>query len=298
VAATDAVTGHVGAEVRAEVRPAWPFRLQTFGGRDGTARLRDGVLERLVHVGDEGVAVRVGQAQRDRVAFVARAESEGAAREGIDRMRFALGVDDDLRPFHERHRWDPRIGRAVRRAPWLRVLRRPEPFEALAWAICEQLIDSPRAAAIQRRLVLALGRRCAETGLRDVPSAETLAGASPARLEGCGLSAGRSLAMIRVSREVARGRVDLRAADHERGWRRLRTIPGIGPWTVEMLALHGQGRYDQVPAGDLNLLKLVGRWRTGDPHARAEEDEVREVFAPYGEYAGLAATYGMRFGLA
>ena len=48
-------------------------------------------------------------------------------------------------------------------------------------------------------------------------------------------------------------------AEHEPGWRRLRAIPGIGSWTVEMLALRGQGRHDQLPAGDLGLLKLVGR---------------------------------------
>ena len=71
---------------------------------------------------------------------------------------------------------------------------------------------------------------------------------------------------MRVAREVARGRVDLHDVEHERGWRRLRAIPGIGSWTVEMLALHGQGRHDQVPAGDLGLLKLVGRLLSGgDP---------------------------------
>ena len=32
-------------------------------------------------------------------------------------MRFATGVDDDLRPFHERFRDDPVIGRAVRANP-------------------------------------------------------------------------------------------------------------------------------------------------------------------------------------
>ena len=59
-----------------------------------------------------------------------------------------------------------------------------------------------------------------------------------------------------------------------------------------MLALHGQGRHDQVPAGDLNLLKLVGRRLSGgDPRAVAEEQQVRDFFAPYGEWAGLAATH-------
>jgi 3-methyladenine DNA glycosylase/8-oxoguanine DNA glycosylase len=92
---------------------------------------------------------------------------------------------------------------------------------------------------------------------------------------------------------VARGRVDLHAAEHERGWRRLRAIPGIGAWTIEMLALHGQGRYDQLPAGDLGFLKLVGYLRTGNPFVRAEEGEVREFFAPYGEWAGLAGAHAV-----
>jgi 3-methyladenine DNA glycosylase/8-oxoguanine DNA glycosylase len=59
-----------------------------------------------------------------------------------------------------------------------------------------------------------------------------------------------------------------------------------------MLALHGQGRHDQVPAGDVGLLKLVGRLLSGgDPYARARENEVREFFAPYEEWAGLAAAH-------
>ena len=45
--------------------------------------------------------------------------------------------------------------------------------------------------------------------------------------------------------------MDLHDPEHERGWRRLRAIPGIGAWTVEKLALYGQGRHDQLPAGDL-----------------------------------------------
>jgi 3-methyladenine DNA glycosylase/8-oxoguanine DNA glycosylase len=71
----------------------------------------------------------------------------------------------------------------------------------------------------------------------------------------------------------------------------LRAIPGVGAWTVEMTALLGQGRHDQVPAGDLGFLKLVGRLRTGNPRARASEDDVRDFFSRYDPWAGLAATY-------
>jgi 3-methyladenine DNA glycosylase/8-oxoguanine DNA glycosylase len=284
----------VRVEVRVEVEPRWPVRLPGFGSRDGIVRCRGGVLERLLHLGEEPAVVRAAQLRDGRVVIGARAGRRDVAGEAVERMRFALGVDDDLRPFYDRFRDDPLIGRSVRARPWLRVPRRPVPFEALAWAISEQLIEAERAEAIQRRIVARWGRRAPGwdgTPLRDIPSAATLAAVAPAELQALDLSAGRALAMVRVAREVAAGRADLHAPDHERGWRRLRAIPGIGAWTVEVLALHGQGRYDQLPAGDLAFLKLVGRLATGDPRARAQEQEVREFFAPYHGWAGLAATH-------
>ncbi|HEY2572364.1 MAG TPA: hypothetical protein VGI27_12880 [Solirubrobacteraceae bacterium] len=283
-------------EQRVEVRPEGPFRLPG-GAMDGTVRRRGGVLERLLHHDGEPVLVRVAQTAPDNVLFGARASSRAAASYGIERMRFALGVDEDLRAFHRRFARDPLIGRSLSRRPWLRVRRRPEPFEALAWAVCEQLIEYERAAAIERRLLSALGRRWigwdgAASPLRDLPTPEALAGTAPARLESFDLAACRAVTLVRAAREVAKGRVDLYSSDHERVWRRLRAIPGIGSWTVEMLALHGQGRHDQVPAGDVGLLKLVGRLLSGgDPYARALEHEVRAFFAPYEEWAGLAAVH-------
>ncbi len=288
-------------ELRVEVTPAAPFRLSLAGGMDGVLRRRGGVLERLLHHEGDPVRVRVAQTAPTAVLFGACSESPDAARYGIERMRFALGVDDDLSDFYSEHADDPLIGRSVRTRPWLRVRRRPEPFEALAWAICEQLIEYERAAAIQRRIVAALGPRWVggEGGgglrgcdLRDVPSPRTLASVAPVRLESFGLAGSRARLLVRVAGEVASGRLDLHAPDHERGWRRLRAIPGVGPWTVEMLALKGQGRHDQLPAGDLGLLELVGRRLCGgDPRAYASEEEVRSFFASYGRWRGLAAAH-------
>jgi 3-methyladenine DNA glycosylase/8-oxoguanine DNA glycosylase len=283
-----------------EVSPASPFRLPRLLGRDGVTRRRGGVIERLLHdERGEPVAVRVAQTAPGAVLFGARAPRRESAEHGIARMRFALGVDDDLRAFHARFRRDPLIGGSLRRRPWLRVGRRPEPFEALVWAVCEQLIEYERAAAIQGRLVSRLGRRWTDEeaegwarGLCDLPSAATLGGMAPAVLQSCDLAGGRAIALRRAAREVASGRVELHGAELERGWRVLRAIPGIGAWTVEMLALRGQGRYDQLPAGDLGLLKLAGRiLGGGDLRARASEEQVREMFRPYGEWAGLAAVH-------
>jgi 3-methyladenine DNA glycosylase/8-oxoguanine DNA glycosylase len=290
----------VAVELRVKVRPASPFELPRRLGMDGVTRRRGGVIERLLHDQEgEPVAVRIAQSASESVVFGARARSRESAEHGIARMRFAFGVDDDLREFHTRFKDDPLIGRSLRRRPWLRVGRRPEPWEALVWAVCEQLIEYERAAAIQGRLVAKLGRRWTgrgaeewASGLRDLPTAATLGATAPAMLESCELSGGRAIALRRAAREVASRRVNLHGAEPERGWRRLLAIPGIGAWTVEMLALRGQGRYDQLPAGDLGLLKLVGRILSGgDPRARADEEQVRELFAPYGEWAGLAAVH-------
>jgi 3-methyladenine DNA glycosylase/8-oxoguanine DNA glycosylase len=286
-------------ELREEIAPAGPFQLPRHNGMDRMLRRRGSVLERLLHHHEQPVLIRVAQPGSDRVLLGAKAPTREAAAHGIARMRFALGLDEDHRPFLRRFARDPLIGRSLRRRPWLRVARRPEPFEALVLAICEQLIEYERAAAIERRIVGALGRRWVgwdggHSTLADMPAAERLAGASTAQLQSFDLAGCRAVTLVKAAREVARGRIDLAGERHETGWSRLRLIPGIGSWTVEMLALYGQGRHDQIPAGDLGLLKLVGRALSGgDPKALAEEHQVREFFAPYEEWAGLAAIHAM-----
>jgi DNA-3-methyladenine glycosylase II len=93
--------------------------------------------------------------------------------------------------------------------------------------------------------------------------------------------------MIRVAREVAAGRADL--SQHEPAWKRLMSIREIGTWTIDKLAYEGQGRDDMLPAGDLAYIKLVGQMAALG--RRATEDEVRDFFAPFAPFQGLAGTY-------
>ena len=235
--------------------------------------------------------VRVAQAAPDRVLFAARAAEPEAAEWGIERMRLALGIDQDVEPFYDRFRFDPLIGRSVRATPGLRASGKPDPFEALAWAICEQLIEFGRAAAIQRRLIARLGRRCPWSAMRDAPVPPPWPGRRRPCFSRWTYRPGRAVALVRAAREVASGRVDLYDPEPEAGWRRLRAIRGIGSWTIQMLALTGQGRLDQLPAGDVGYLKLVGRLRSGNPYERATEEEVGRVLRavrPVGR-AGRAA---------
>ena len=274
------------AAVEVDVRPPGPYRFPP-PGRDGVLRRRDGALVRLLHCPRGDSATVAAWPAAGAVRLRAEAPTRDCAAYAVDRMRFALGLDHDIRPFIRRFRWDPLIGPILRRRPWIRPLRRPEPFEALAWAITEQLIESQRASEIQRRIVSRFGRPSECGTLRDAPSPSRIAQCAQAELQACDLSAGRARAMIRVSRDIAAGRVDL--AQHEPAWERLLSIREIGPWTVESLAHHGQGRDDQIPAGDLAYVKLVGKLaRLG---RRATVEEVREFFEPYAPYAALAGLY-------
>ena len=88
-----------------------------------------------------------------------RAHARGRRARAQRRMRFVLSLDDDLEPFHRAHRSDPLLGRVIRARPKLRVLRKPEPFEALAWAMIEQLIDTQAAGNIAWALTRRHGER-------------------------------------------------------------------------------------------------------------------------------------------
>ncbi len=290
-----------------EVRPPSPFRLPAYGSEDGVMQVRRGVVSRLLHVDGSPVLVRAWEPGTDRVALraepldpgviaVPRAAVDRPAREAgdadlalaVERMRFALGVDDDLGEFLRRFRHDPLLGPLLRRRPHLRPRRRPWPWEALAWAVVKQLIETGRAARIQRRMVGRWGPRLGpgREGLRDVPTAGLIAGRAPVEMESMGLALKRAIALRAVAGQVAAGRCDLCEASADR---RLLSVREIGPWTVQCLGLFGRGDPDSLPAGDLIYLKLVGRLaRLG---RRATVEEVEEFYAPYAPYRGLAAAW-------
>jgi 3-methyladenine DNA glycosylase/8-oxoguanine DNA glycosylase len=312
----------VSPVIEERVMPRWPYRLPRGSGGDGVVRVRGNVLERLLHVGHSPVRVR---SWRTREGYVhVRAESvdpalvehpiavvgapppeetppagEGELALAIDRTRFSLAVEDDMGEFFQAFKRDPLLGPTIHHKPWVRPRRRPWPWEALCWAITKQLIESSRAAAIQRRIVRRWApshlppddptpKRRGVWPLRDVPSAAVIAGRAPAELASMDLSQGRSVALVRCAREVVGGRAHL---DDPSCDRRLLQISEIGPWTVQCLGLAGRGDPDSLPAGDLAYVKLVGH--LAGLGRRATVEEVDEYFAPYAPFRGLAGAYAL-----
>jgi 3-methyladenine DNA glycosylase/8-oxoguanine DNA glycosylase len=297
-----------------EVRPAWPYRLRSRLGGDGCARRRGSVVSRLLTMPGGRVVVHAWQPESGRVILRAGPADPDApaGRDSLElaigRMRFALGVDEDLTGFARAFRGDPLIGDVIHHRPWLRPRRRPLPWEALAWAVTEQLIEVSRAVEIQKRVVWRWGGKLMPPAssasrpgaagfvpawlgpgpLRDVPGPEVIAGVAPAELAAFDLAPSRAIALIRCAREIAGGRVDPAKAE---GDRRLAKISGIGPWTLQVLGFHGRGEPDTLPAGDLAYIKLVGL--LAGLGRRATVEEVEEYFAPYAPFRGLAGTFAL-----
>jgi 3-methyladenine DNA glycosylase/8-oxoguanine DNA glycosylase len=310
-------TRPAGAGLLADVDPAWTFRMPTRGGPDSVSRVRDGVYERLATVDGCPVLVRAWQRPGSRTIRLAAMPVEenwlhdspappGAADErrragpeqlgvALRCLRAALGLDDDLTEFYARFKRDPLLGPAIRRKPWLRARRCFRPWEALSWAITEQLIEVERAHAIQRRMIARWARAVQPPDrrrrLRDVPSPETIAARAPAELAALDLAPKRAVAMVKVAREVAAGRIDPSRPDHDA---RLVSISEIGPWTVQVLGLKGRGDPDALPAGDLAYLKLVPRLAGMD--RRATVEEVEEFYAPYAPFRGWAGLFTLAAG--
>jgi 3-methyladenine DNA glycosylase/8-oxoguanine DNA glycosylase len=296
--------------IEERVRPRWPVRLPLGRGQDGIARCIGGVVERFLHVGSSPVWVRAWHARdgyihlraeaiapslvEDRIAPEGgeerRPAEEAELEVALERMRFTFGLQDDMGDFFRAFRWDPLLGPGIRRKPWIRPRRRPWPWEALAWAITSQLIQASRAAEIQRAIIARWAPRASVGAwpLRDVPSAEVIAGRSPAELVSMDLTEARALAMLRCADEVVSGRADLSDPDSNE---RLLAIREIGPWTLQCVGFHGRGEPDALPAGDLAFVKLVGHLE--GLGRKATVQEVEEYFAPYAPFRGLAGTFAL-----
>lgn len=265
--------------IELEVNPKGPYSLRLSAGRasDACRRCAGDRLVGLFHVGES--LEWAGARQRPD----GRIELQALSDEGLARIRFALGLDDDHSEFIRRFSADPLLRTAIRSLRGLRPARLATVTHALLRAVAGQLIEARRARAIERRIVRALGEEA--WGLHAPPTAAALGRLAPAELQQLGLSARKAATLVRVCRTVDLER--LRGLETAAVSRRLERERGLGPWSVGVVFLEGLGRFDRGLVADLGLIKLcsalTGRW--------ADSSDTEELLAPYEEWAGLASVY-------
>lgn len=179
---------------------------------------------------------------------------------------------------------DPVVGRLVRACPGRRVAGVVEPNELAIRAVLGQQVSLAGAATLAGRLVADMGEMLERPvgGVTHVfPTAERIAVVDPDRLA---MPAARRRAVIGLAGALGSGEVVLDPAGDLAATRaQLLALPGIGPWTVEYIAMRALRDPDAFLPTDLGVRHALRRLGLDDsPRAAAA---LAERWRPYRAYA-------------
>lgn len=248
------------------------------------------VFRSAIRVAGAPTLLEVRQPEEEPEKLEVSAVPEGDAQAVADLAARMLFVGLDLEPFYELVGEHAVLGPVTRHLRGLKPLRPATLFEMLVIVVLEQQISMAAAHRIRSRLIERYGTPVEDLVVFPTPS--SLAQASVEELRACGLSGRKAEYMRAMASAVDSGTIDLE---------RLETLPddevhaaitalrGFGPWSADYLLVRGLGRPDRVPADDLGVRTVVGRFLGGG--VRLGADEVRRALAAFAPYRGLAAFY-------
>jgi len=176
----------------------------------------------------------------------------------VARCRRLLDLDADPVAVDSVLGRDQLLAPAVRRVPGIRVPGAVDGFELAVRAVLGQQVSVRAARTFAARLVERCGKpltRPRGSLTHAFPTADAVADAD---LDGIGLTGGRIRTLRALASAVASGELVIDPiADREETRRRLLALPGVGPWTVEYVAMRALGDPDAFPATDLVLRRAI-----------------------------------------
>ena len=226
----------------------------------------------------------------DRPEVELRASTNLAAHGGqlLEAARHALDLDADPTHMAPLLATLAQLHPASALAAGLRMPGSFDGFETAARIVLGQQVTVAAARTLTRRLIDRFGTPVQTpwpTLHRCFPDAATIAAATPDSIGELGIVRQRVGALQALARAVAGGLPLHRGAPLASTQEALLALPGIGHWTVELLALRVLGWPDAFPATDIGLLKAMGLARARDaPQALA----MAEPWRPWRSYAVIA----------
>ncbi len=208
---------------------------------------------------------------------------------------FTLDVDAEVvSTFANLAELDPIFGTLLRRLHSIRPILIPDPFEALIWAVIGQQINVTFARKLKLALVDLCSRHLATaTGTYALaPEPADIAALDAEQLQSRQFSRQKVVYVLELSRAVADGELqlpNLASLPQEEAVAILTRFKGVGRWTAEYVLMRGLGMRDSLPAGDLGLRAIIGRWYGLGRHA--SESEVRLIAENWLGWRGWAAFY-------
>ena len=178
----------------------------------------------------------------------------------IARCRRLLDLDADPVAVDALLSEDPDLAPLVAKAPGRRVPRTVDEGELALRAVLGQQVSTAAARTHAGRLVTALGEPVPDAagGLTHLfPSAAAVAESDPAALA---MPQARRDTLLRLARALADGSVVLGpGVDRHQARAQLAALKGVGPWTIETIAMRALGDPDAFLPTDLGVVSLARR---------------------------------------
>jgi DNA-3-methyladenine glycosylase II len=280
--------------------PRGPFRLLEsamfeFGQRadtsfDGTMRLAfcvDGYRHQA--------AVAVTQDGDGTVHVAVTGATDGVDTGAVARqVARVLSLDHDADGYAGLADRDPVIGRLMDAAPGLRPPLFYSPYEAALWAVISIRRPRPTAERWRRRLSQSAGARFVVAGeeMWAVPTPEQVLALGPSGVAAAtGMESLRAERVVGVARAAAAGTLDaaaLAALEEDEARRRLRTIPGIGPFYGDLILIRATGLTDVLPLDEPQLWRHVtDLYRLEAVPTRSQAAGLAEGWRPWRTWVGV-----------
>lgn len=276
-----------GLVVRLDTRPPYDgARLLAFLGAravPGVERVGSGRYERVVAVAGRVGAVRVSLEGPVTLRVELDSSLGAVLLPVLTKVRALFDLDCHPAAIAALLGADPLLAPLVAARPGLRVPGAFDPFEAGIRALLGQQVSVAAATTLAGRFAAAFGAPSglADAGLsRRFPTAAEVASLAPETVAAIGLPSTRGAAIVAFAQAVADGRLRFQG-DLEPFVASATSLKGIGDWTAHYLALRALHHPDAFPAGDLGVLKALGR-----PTPRAAESRSGS-WRPWRAYAVL-----------
>lgn len=273
----------------------WPAMLAFLKARSipGVESVEGDCYRRTIALAGAAGSVAVRRADDSHLAATISFPRVEALPAIVARLRRLFDLDADAEAIAAHLRRDPRLAPLVTKRPGLRVPGGWDAFELAVRAILGQQISVSAASTLAGRLAERFGSiiETGDPGLRVLfPRAELLAGAD---LTLIGLPRLRASAVSTLAAAaVADANLFRPYGSLEGTTAKLATLPGVGPWTAQYIAMRALREPDAFPATDLGLLRAAAC--DGRRLTPAELSEQAEAWRPWRAYAALQLWTGER----
>jgi DNA-3-methyladenine glycosylase II len=203
----------------------------------------------------EGVGETVGVSVRQAADGAVLAEVDADPPDGLpEQLARILSLDVDASAYPDVLAADPVAGELAGRRPGLRPVCFFSPYEAACWAVLSQRTSRVSAAAVKERIAQRHGASRWVDGVElwAFPAAERLRDvAEELPVPEVKRSRLRALAEAALDGRLSASR--LRALRAEDAVAEVQELPGMGPFSAELVVIRGAGAPDVFPAHEARL---------------------------------------------